>query len=38
MKDEFVMELDKFLLDNPNCTQDEREQIIEFVYKDMVKD
>ena len=32
MENKFINELDIFLLDNENCTQEEREEIIEFVY------
>ena len=33
MEKDFIGELDSFLLNNPNCTQDEREEIIAFVNK-----
>lgn len=34
----FIEELDKFLLDNGNCTQGEREDIMDFVCEDLKRE
>lgn len=38
MNNKFLMELDVFLLDNPNCSQEDREDIIEWVNKNIEVD